>query len=122
MPICPYVQLRPCAGQRVPVQIAGERRGARQELWNKLLREKAAEFASKHEDATVLLFSSWETFSRVMDNPNAYGFTKHDTVSSASRMWVDFLHPTSKMHDIVARDVAEFLTNVPAYQAPRTPP
>ena len=70
----------------------------------------------------MLLFSSWATFSRVMDNPNAYGFTQKDTVSAASRMWVDHLHPTSKMHDIVARDVAEFLTSVPAYQAPPSIP
>lgn len=99
---------------------AGEKRSARLELWNKLLREKAQEFASKHEEVTVLLFSSWATFSRVMDNPKAYEFTQKDTVSAASRMWVDHLHPTTKMHDIVARDVAEFLTSVPAHQAPQS--
>ena len=116
------MQLRIPAGQHVPVRVAGESRSARLELWNKQLREKAEAFASKHKEATVLLFSSWATFSRVMDNPNAYGFTKKDTVSAASQMWVDYLHPTSKMHDIVARDVAEFLTSVPAHRAPQSIP
>ncbi|KZT70153.1 carbohydrate esterase family 16 protein [Daedalea quercina L-15889] len=101
-------------GRRGPAKTTGDR-SVRLELWNSLLREKAQQFASKHAQSTVLFFSSWATFSHALDDPATHGFEQKDTEAPASRMWVDFLHPTSRMHDFVARDVAQFLTSVAAH-------
>ncbi|KAH9935010.1 SGNH hydrolase-type esterase domain-containing protein [Fomitopsis serialis] len=109
------------AGRKASSTVPGKGPSVRLELWNKLLLESAQHFASKHDQATVLYFSSWTTFSRVMDDPVSYGFTQEDTEVPASRMWVDFLHPTSDMHDIIARDVADFLTGIVPHKASQAP-
>ncbi|PCH37968.1 carbohydrate esterase family 16 protein [Wolfiporia cocos MD-104 SS10] len=87
------------------------------ELWNIYLKEGAAQFASSHPLSTVLIYSSWETFSKAMDNPTAFGFETEDVRKAGGGMWVDRLHPTSKMHDLVARDLAQFLQDVMAHPA-----
>ncbi|KZT70157.1 carbohydrate esterase family 16 protein [Daedalea quercina L-15889] len=78
-------------------------------LWNIAMRIEAEEFAASHDEATVLLYSSWAIFTKVLDDPVAFGFAKDDVQKPAGSIWVDRLHPTSKMHDVVAYDMAKFL-------------
>ncbi|KZT09511.1 carbohydrate esterase family 16 protein [Laetiporus sulphureus 93-53] len=85
------------------------------ERWNIELKRAAKDFASRHKDSTVLIYSSWDTFSRIMDDPVAFGFQPGDVRKRGSSMWVDRLHPTSKMHNVVARHLAEFLASVPPW-------
>lgn len=82
------------------------------EEWNDLLRVHASQFAQDHEDATVIIYSSWETFSRVLDHPVQYGFEAGDEKKSGGSIWVDHIHPTSKMHDELAKDVVALLRGV----------
>jgi len=76
--------------------------------WNNLLQIAAQTFAAKHPDATVMVFSSWDTFNRVLDNPTDSGFTDDDE----TEIWIDHIHPTSRMHKIIAHDLASFLQSV----------
>jgi len=81
--------------------------------WNAALRSSIASFASEHPDATALLFSSHATFTRVLDDPEGYGFHEKGAARKAGKgIWMDILHPTNKMHDIVAKDLATFLGTV----------
>ena len=41
--------------------------------WNTELSKSAQTFSATHRDATVMIFSSWETFNRVLDSPVSYG-------------------------------------------------
>jgi len=41
--------------------------------WNTELSKSAQTFSVAHRDATVMIFSSWETFNRVLDDPVSYG-------------------------------------------------
>lgn len=79
------------------------------EEWNDLLRVHASRFAQNHYDATVIVYSSWETFSRVLDSPVHYGFNAGDEKKKGGSIWVDHIHPTSKMHDEVAKDAVALL-------------
>ena len=79
------------------------------ETWNKLLRESTAKFASQHVDATTMVFSSYKTFSNILEKPVEHGFEPDDVRKYAGGIWVDHIHPTSKVHWVVARDIAEFL-------------
>ncbi|KAH9843044.1 uncharacterized protein C8Q71DRAFT_233062 [Rhodofomes roseus] len=83
-------------------------------LWNTTLRTQAAAFAASHGDATVLIYSSWHLFTKVLDDPTTFGFGKDDVRRPASSIWVDRLHPTSNMHDVVAHDMAQFLGSISA--------
>lgn len=82
--------------------------------WNKHLHTSARSFHEKHPDASILMFSSWETFTRVLDDPVTYGFSTTDVSKSGGRIWMDFLHPTTKMHGIIAEDMWKFLNEIPA--------
>jgi len=80
--------------------------------WNASLAAHIAEFATDHSDASVFLFTAWDTFTRVLDDPVAHGFKTGDTRRKGGGIWVDQLHPTSAMHEVVAQDMAIFLDGV----------
>ncbi|KAK2466860.1 hypothetical protein APHAL10511_001118 [Amanita phalloides] len=82
------------------------------DMWNAALRKAVETFASSHEDVTVLLYSSHATFTKILDNPEEYGFNAGDVRRREGSVWADHLHPTSKVHRIVAQDVAGFLSAV----------
>ncbi|XP_006463806.1 hypothetical protein AGABI2DRAFT_120609 [Agaricus bisporus var. bisporus H97] len=77
----------------------------RVETWNKLLRTQAIEFQSKTTDATVLIFSSHKLFSDILDDPLEYEFTEDDPETEGGGIWVDDLHPTSEVHDILGEQI-----------------
>lgn len=86
---------------------------SRYQNWNIALRSSSTLFSSSHVDATVLLYSSHTTFSHVLDDPVVHGFHEVDAARKQGKgIWVDHLHPTSKMHEIVAEDIVAFLASV----------
>ncbi|KAJ7694813.1 hypothetical protein B0H17DRAFT_931326 [Mycena rosella] len=85
--------------------------------WNSELKKATALFATAHPDATVMIYSSWDTFNALLDDPVAHGFPAEDVRKPGASIWYDFLHPTSKVHDFVARDMAAFLSAQPAFEA-----
>ena len=56
-----------------------------------------------------MIFSSWATFNRLLDNPNAHGFPEWDVSRFGGSIWLDHIHPSSAVHEVVARDFSEFL-------------
>ncbi|CCM04610.1 uncharacterized protein FIBRA_06792 [Fibroporia radiculosa] len=79
------------------------------EFWNSELRSRISVFSTSHPAATVMLFSSWDTFMRILNDPISHGFEKEDIAKSRGSFWVDHLHPTTKVHDWIAKDLYEFL-------------
>ena len=82
------------------------------QAWNTALRNAAQDFGENHPDATVLLFSSFEAFDTILDRPEEFGFDPEDVKRSNGSIWTDHIHPTSKVHDYIARRVAAFLGSV----------
>jgi phospholipase/lecithinase/hemolysin len=81
--------------------------------WNAALRSSVASFSAEYPEATTLIFSSYATFTRVLDDPVGHGFHDQDAAYRAGKgIWMDHLHPTSKMHSCIAKDMAEFLGTV----------
>jgi phospholipase/lecithinase/hemolysin len=88
-------------------------KGARFGNWNSELRCGLAQFATTHPDATVMLFSAWDTFSRILSDPARYGFNPADRSVQGGSIWFDFMHPTSRVHNILAGEIAQFLLSQP---------
>ncbi|KDQ60994.1 carbohydrate esterase family 16 protein [Jaapia argillacea MUCL 33604] len=84
--------------------------------WNTKLQSCAEEFSTKHPDVTTMIYSSWMTFTRVLDDPVKHGFKAGDGRKAYGGIWVDHLHPTSRMHDWIAADVYEFLSRHESYE------
>lgn len=85
--------------------------------WNAGLKERITQFSSEHPDATVMQFSSYDLFNRLLDNPAQYGFDESTAHKSEGCIWYDHLHPTSKVHDLFATELSQFL----ALQSPFVP-
>jgi len=77
--------------------------------WNLTLEQELRKWASTHPDITAFLFSSWDSFSRVLDDPSAFGFDPSDIFQAGGAIWVDRLRPTSAMHRVIADYVVSFL-------------
>lgn len=65
-------------------------------------------------DAMVFLYSAYDTFSRILDDPVSHGFTAEDARRQRGALFVDGLHPTSAVHKIVAQHVGELLDSATA--------
>ncbi|OCB85936.1 hypothetical protein A7U60_g7070 [Sanghuangporus baumii] len=78
-------------------------------VWNEELHKGAKTFYEKHPDISLLMYSSWDIFNKVHENLGAFGFTKSDVKKRSGRIWMDHIHPTSRMHAIIADDLDEFL-------------
>lgn len=79
------------------------------QTWNATLEKELRSWTRTHPDITTFLFSSWDAFSRVLDDPNAFGFDPSDASEAGGAIWVDRLRPTSAMHRIIADDLVSFL-------------
>jgi phospholipase/lecithinase/hemolysin len=82
--------------------------------WNAHLHCSARKFNDNHPDATILMFSAWDVFNKVLDDPEAFGFSHDDRRKYAGKIWVDHLHPSSRMHEIIAKDIECFLSEFPS--------
>ncbi|KAJ7828747.1 hypothetical protein B0H14DRAFT_1216345 [Mycena olivaceomarginata] len=80
--------------------------------WNSGLRQSVQQFASAHPDARVLTFSAFDTFNRILNNPKTYGIPTRDLSRAGGVVWRDHLHPTSKIHEIFARELVGFLKSL----------
>ena len=84
--------------------------------WNSTLIEYSQKFSEKHDDVQVRIYDVAAVLTRVLDDPEKYGFkdsTSKFMLSDAeeeSCIWYDDLHPTSAIHKILAADLAKFLT------------
>jgi phospholipase/lecithinase/hemolysin len=92
-----------------------ETASTRYRTWNSALQDAIVQFSTDHPDLTVMTFSSWDTFNRILDNPTAYGFPEYDKRRSGGTIWLDHLHPTSRIHDLLAHDLAKFLNAQAAF-------
>ena len=60
----------------------------------------------------MFLFSSYRLFESILDMPEVYGFDIEDVRKNGGSVWMDFLHPTSKVHDHIASSLADFLQDI----------
>ncbi|KAI0713878.1 hypothetical protein C8Q76DRAFT_768744 [Earliella scabrosa] len=79
--------------------------------WNEKLEEAARSFSATHPDATVLIWSSWHLFTQMFNDPSSFGFTAEDLMDGGA-VFVDGLHPTSAVHEIIAAQLLDFLLNI----------
>jgi len=84
--------------------------------WNKYLAETVHQFANDNlEEITAMTYSSYDTFTHVLDDPISYRFMSEDVRKEAGGIWYDDLHPTSRMHNVIAADIVQFLEGKPEY-------
>jgi len=77
--------------------------------WNTSLHNQIEQFCRSHLDASVFLFSAYQLFSDFLDNPGKYGLDPQDVRKMGGDVWIDHLHPSGKVHEIIASNLATFL-------------
>lgn len=86
--------------------------------WNAQLATSALAFSVQNTDASVLVFSSWDTLTGILNDPSHYNVTDPTTIGGG--FWHDDLHPTSLVHYRLANDLSGYLASLPAGQSPTT--
>ncbi|TFK29984.1 hypothetical protein FA15DRAFT_699550 [Coprinopsis marcescibilis] len=81
--------------------------------WNRVLLQEIQKFSEKHPDCTVLLFSMHHVFTVILEDAQTYGFPPGHESRRGGTFWVDHVHPSSKVHDLLAHFLTDFLS-VPA--------
>jgi len=92
---------------------AGPSAGHVYRKWNELLLKNVQAFLSEREDVTTMVLSSFDFFNLVFKTPSEYGFEEKDIRMRYGPVWADHLHPTSRMHELFAERVNEFLCGYP---------
>ena len=78
--------------------------------WNSNLTEFVQNFREKHTDAYIEIYDSASLFTKVMDNPDHYGFIGPvDICTTGKCLWADHIHPSSAFHKVIAQDIASFM-------------
>lgn len=78
-----------------------------------MLRKNAKGFLSENKDVTTMVLSSSEFFNLVFETPSRYGFEERDIRRRYGPVWADHIHPTSRIHELFAERVNEFLGSYP---------
>ena len=84
--------------------------------WNSLLREQLAKFGSDRQAVTVMLFSSHQVLTEILDDPCAFDFTEGDPDTEGGNIWEDDLHLTSEVHAIFTERLLKCLLSSPPTQ------
>ncbi|KAJ7187241.1 hypothetical protein C8R46DRAFT_1059212 [Mycena filopes] len=71
--------------------------------WNVDLKAASARFASLHPDATVLIYSAYDTFNAILDDPIAHGFSSED-VGMAGGLGTSVDRPHPDIHGWISTD------------------
>ena len=82
--------------------------------WNNKLRELVSNFISTHEGVAAFVYSSFDLFSKLLDDPSQYGFNTSDVRKKGGEIWRDHIHPTTRVHEEIARDLVRFLRELSA--------
>lgn len=81
------------------------------EDWNSCLKSHVKDL-SQLPGVTVLYYSSFVVFSQILAEPEVYGFSKNDVRKAGGSIWMDILHPTGAVHEILADDMLKFLNGL----------
>jgi len=84
--------------------------------WNAQLATTALAFSVQNTDASTLVFSSWDTFTGILNDPAHYNISDPNAIGGG--VWKDDLHPTSYIHFRIANDLAGYLASLPAGPSP----
>lgn len=85
--------------------------GARYTTWNTLLRHRAEAFAADSPQASLFLFSSYKVVTSILDDPEEYDFSEDD-VDDVGAIWLDELHLSSEVHQVIAEELVEAFENL----------
>ncbi|KAJ8088933.1 hypothetical protein PM082_014180 [Marasmius tenuissimus] len=77
----------------------------RVQTWNEEFRTQIVEFQANTATAKVNIFSLHQVLSKILDDPEDFDFTEDDSTTEGGAIWVDELHLTSEVHEIIAEQI-----------------
>jgi hypothetical protein len=82
-------------------------------VWNQSLATYVQKFVDSHPDVTAMIWSSADLFTDVLDRPAHYQFSRStELYMEGGPIWHDHIHPTTRVHDIIAKEFSKFLEDV----------
>ena len=67
------------------------------------------QFSARHPEIVALLFDAHAAFAKFFADPTKYGLPIDAGRAFDQAAYVDHIHPTTRVHDLLAKEVAMFL-------------
>ncbi|CAG8140103.1 unnamed protein product [Penicillium salamii] len=85
--------------------------------YNSGLKEMISSFKSNHSGTTTVLYDTWSFMTKVLDNPQSYGFPNATCINDdgTSCVWWNDYHPGQKYHKLQAADMKPHLQTLGAW-------
>ncbi|KAG4424239.1 hypothetical protein IFR04_002643 [Cadophora malorum] len=77
------------------------------QVFNENLPKHVAAFQDKHPDGQIILYDVHTFFSKVLDDPQAYGFKDNFSQDEDGCMWSGTFHIRTGFDDVIAKDMAK---------------
>ncbi|KAH7389135.1 hypothetical protein BKA64DRAFT_130571 [Cadophora sp. MPI-SDFR-AT-0126] len=77
------------------------------QVFNENLPKHVAAFQDNHPDGQIILYDVHTFFSKVLDDPKAYGFKDNMSQDEDGCMWSGSFHIRTGFDDVIAKDMAD---------------
>jgi len=83
--------------------------------YNEEVKAKMIKFNTSYPDTNVFIYNSYDEFKFIMENHDNFNINNindpwdGDISTFYNYFWLDFIHPTSAVHEILSKDIHEFL-------------
>jgi len=96
--------------------------------FNKILKGFVEEFKDQYPDTNVFIYNSYNEFHYILENHSNYNITEINNYCTISEIcsnpenyyWADAIHPTFKVHEIIAKDIDALLNANSIKEEPTT--
>ncbi|CAL5870081.1 uncharacterized protein PFLUO_LOCUS4315 [Penicillium psychrofluorescens] len=80
-------------------------------VFNEGLSSMVNDFGAEHPDALPILYDSWSFMTKILDQPQAYGYPNATCINDdgISCVWWNNYHPGQKYHSLQAADMKKYL-------------
>jgi len=81
--------------------------------FNQLLENMISAFQASNSGVKVLYYDVHARFTDILNRPSVYGLINNSSYALAndSVAWCNSFHPSSRMHNYIAYDIAALLSN-----------
>ncbi|KAI9047552.1 hypothetical protein LZ554_008268 [Drepanopeziza brunnea f. sp. 'monogermtubi'] len=77
------------------------------QIYNENLAKHVSAFREKHPEASIMLYDVHALFTKVMDDPQKYGFKDATSMDSDGCLWSGSFHILTGFDDFIAKDMAK---------------
>jgi len=74
-----------------------------------MLRDRVFSARHQYPEVKAMIYPTITLYNAILDHPTEFGFDEEDVTQMGSKIWYDYVHPTSAFHNHLANHVIAWL-------------